>query len=46
MKKPIKMLPVKLYRTTTPTFRPHKFDRGLLLTMKLMNQWFLVVKLK
>jgi len=32
--------------TTTPTVRTHKPYRGLLLTMKLMSQWFLVVKLK
>ena len=45
-KNPHKYVTFKTASTTTPTVRTHKPYRGLLLTMNLMSQWFLVVKLK
>ena len=45
-KKAHKYVTFKTASSTTPTVRTHKPYRGLMLTMNLMSQWFLVVKLK
>ena len=45
-KKAHKYVTFKTASSTTPTVRIHKPYRGLMLTMNLMSQWFLVFKLK